>query len=140
MLSESNLIDQVNPFLENMPGAWSNPYPFDGYMNADDESEEMQDPSPACDVATTAGDKQIDWCKPGVPNCPMSRELEPTQKVNPDISYEDRGDISFGNDTSSKMIMMMMSSGTRKLDLQVLINCIIVLICIILAIKLTERL
>jgi hypothetical protein len=37
MLSESNLIDQVNPFLSNMPGAWSKPYQYDGYMKMEDD-------------------------------------------------------------------------------------------------------
>lgn len=134
MLSESDLIDQVNPFVDNMPGGWSKPYPFDGYLKLEDEPMDKEDPSPACDMATTAGDKQVDWCKTGEPNCPMSRELEPTQRVDPDISYEKRGDVPFGIDLGFKNIK------SQKLDTQFFINVSILLIAIILLIKLTERL
>ena len=60
---------------------------------------EKQEPSVACEIATTAGDKQVDWCnrKKRKPNCPMSRELEPTQKVDGDISYCARDGNVFGN-------------------------------------------
>jgi hypothetical protein len=132
MLSESDLIDQVNPFLSNMPGAWSKPYSPDGYMKIEDQDEE-EDESPACEMATTAGDKQIDWCKPGEPNCPMNRELEPTQRADPDISYSDRGDVPFGVDFGSKSL-------PKKMDTQFFINLIILLIFIVILIKLTERL
>ena len=135
MLSESDLIDQVNPFVDDMPGAWSKPYGFAGYMKLDEEPMLKEDPSPACDMATTAGDKQIDWCKPGEPNCPMSREVEPTQKVDADISYEDRGDVMIGTDLG---VVEFISS--RQLDRQFFINLIILLIFVIVLIKLTERL
>jgi hypothetical protein len=136
-MSDSDLIDQVNPFLTNMPGSWSQPYYFEGYMKMpdSDKEDECPSPSPACEMATTAGDKQIDWCKPGEPNCPMSRELEPTQKVDPDISYEDRGDIPFGIDFGVVKQVI-----PRKLNRQVVINLIILLIFIILLVKLTAKL
>ena len=136
MLSDSNLIDQVNPFLSNMPGAWSKPYQPDGYMKMEDESEYKEEPCPACEMATTAGDKQIDWCKPGVPNCPMNRELEPTQRADPDISYVDRGDIMFGAGFDTIKSIKF----PKKLDTQFFINLSILLIFIIIIIKLTERL
>ena len=133
MLSESNLIDQVNPFLSNMPGAWSNPYQFDSYMKMDDDKFQEQDESPACAIASSAGDKQVSWCKPGTPNCPMSRELEPTQRVDPDISYKDRGDVIIGSDLGE-------FGGTPAINKQFLINVILLLILIFIAIKLTEKL
>ena len=138
MLSESDLIDQVNPFLSNMPGAWSRPYPPDGYMKIEDQEDEdeEEDESPACEMATTAGDKQIDWCEPGEPNCPMNRELEPTQRADPDISYSARGDVPFGVDFGLKRSF----DAPKKLDTQFFINLIVLMFFIILLIKLTERL
>jgi hypothetical protein len=134
MLSESNLIDQVNPFLTNMPGAWSNPYPFAGGYNDPEEEEFLeQDESPACDIASSAGDNQVSWCKPGTPNCPMARELEPTQRVDPDISYKDRGDVIIGSDLGELV-------GTHTINAQFLINVILILVIIFIAIKLTEKL
>jgi len=128
MLSDSDIIDNVNPFVINPPGAWSNPYLFSGYMPIEDDKFKEQDPSPVCDIATTAGDKQIDWCKPGVPNCPMSRELEPTQRVDTDISYKDRGDMLFGED-----IMPV-----DKIDRKFFINILLLIFIIIMVFKLIE--
>jgi hypothetical protein len=134
MLSESNLIDQVNPFLSNMPGAWSNPYPFaGGYMNPEEEQFQEQDESPACDMASSAGDRQVSWCNPGTPNCPMARELEPTQRVDTDISYKDRGDVIIGSDLGTV-------TSSNKIDQQFIINIILLLIIIFIAIKLFEKL
>ena len=136
MLSESDLIDQVNPFVDEMPGAWSKPYGFASYMKLDDEPPLKEDPSPACEMATTAGDKQVDFCEPGEPNCPMSRELEPTQKVDSDISYEERGDIMFGTDLG----VIDLVTNTPTINKQFFINLVLLLIFIIILIKLTERL
>ena len=138
MLSDSDIIDKVNPYLDDMPGAWSAPYTFSGYMKLDEEPEVTQDPSPACDMASTAGDKQVDWCKPGEPNCPMSRELEPTQKVDSDISYKDRGDVMFGADLG--ISSMLKTSLPRKMDMQFLINVILLLMFLIFIIRLAGKL
>jgi hypothetical protein len=130
MLSDSDIIDNVNPFVDNPPGAWSNPYPFSGYMPLEEGEFQEQDPSPACEVATTAGDKQIDWCEPGVPNCPMSRELEPTQRADPDISYKERGDVLYGEEMASAPMF----------DKQFFINLLILILILVIFVKLTERL
>jgi hypothetical protein len=137
MLSESDLIDQVNPFVDEMPGAWSKPYGFASYMKLDDEPPLKEDPSPACEMATTAGDKQIDFCKPGEPNCPMSRELEPTQKADADISYEARDDVMFGTDLG---VVDLVTSSAPTINTQFFINLALLLIFVIILIKLTERL
>jgi len=92
-----NRIDPINTTISFPPGAWSAPYKYSIYETLPNELWETQDPSPACEIATTAGDHQIQWCKPGKPNCPMSRELEPTQHVNGDISYCNRDGDVFGN-------------------------------------------
>jgi hypothetical protein len=68
-----------------------------------------------------------------VPNCPMSRELEPTQRADPDISYAARGDVPFGQ-------LDQMVELPSKFDRQMLINIIALVIFIIILVKLTEQL
>ena len=85
MLDDANLIDQVNPFLVEPPGTWSRPYEF-GHEDPDKDTPAMWDApedSPACEETTPGRE----WCHPGAPNCPMRRALEPTQRVDPDITY-----------------------------------------------------
>jgi len=91
-----NRLDPINTTLVNPPGSFSAPYRFTTYQRLPYEMWKSQDPSPACDIAVTAGDRQISWCKPNKPNCPMSRNLEPTQRVDPDISYCARDGNVFG--------------------------------------------
>ncbi len=133
MMSDSDIIDNVNPFVDYPPGAWSNPYPFSGYMKLNEEPFKEQENTPVCDMATTAGDKQIDWCKPGVPNCPMTRYLEPTQRVDPDISYDERGDVPFGQ-------LEQMVEPPNGFNRQFLINIIVLVLFIIVLVKVTEQL
>ena len=92
-----NRLDPINTTLVNPPGASSAAYKYTTYEELPEEMWVKQEPSVACQIATTAGDKQIAWCKPGKPNCPMSRNLEPTQRVDPDISFCDRDGDGFGN-------------------------------------------
>jgi hypothetical protein len=92
-----NRLDPINTTLVNPPGARSAAYKYTTYQELPSEMWEKQEPSVACQIATTAGDRQVDWCKPGKPNCPMSRNLEPTQRVDTDISYCDRDGDVFGN-------------------------------------------
>jgi hypothetical protein len=128
MLSDSDIIDNVNPFVENMPGAWSKPYDFAHYKELKEPAFESGMEDPSCEIALTAGDKQIDWCQPRKPNCPMSRELEPTQRVDPDISYEKRGDVLYGvEDLATK------TSGTSLLNMSVLILIVLLLLIILLS-------
>jgi hypothetical protein len=133
MMSDSDIIDNVNPFVDYPPGAWSNPYPFSGYMKLKEEPFKEQENTPVCDMATTAGDRQIDWCEPGVPNCPMTRYLEPTQRVDPDISYDERGDEPFGQ-------LEQMVEPPNGFNRQFLINIIVLVLFIIVLVKVTEQL
>jgi hypothetical protein len=91
-----NRLNPVNTTLVNPPGAWSAPYKFGVNYPLPAEIWEAQDPSPACKIQTTAGDRQVDWCFPRKPNCPMSRELEPTQHVDGDMDYCARDGDVFG--------------------------------------------
>jgi hypothetical protein len=90
LIDDANLIDQVNPFLPEMPGTWSKPYGFSDASGTDKDEPaqwELSDESPACEDSLTGSDNQMQWCDPGKPNCPMRRALEPTQRVSPDITY-----------------------------------------------------
>lgn len=94
-----NRLNPINTTLSNPPGARSAPYKYTVYEPLTSEIWEKQEPSVACDIARTAGDKQAAWCarKTRKPNCPMSRNLEPTQRVDADISYCARDGDVFGN-------------------------------------------
>jgi hypothetical protein len=87
MMKIDNRLDPINTQLINPPGAWSAPYKFGTFKELPGELWESQDPSPMCELAQTAGDKTVDWCFPRKPNCPMTRELEPSQHVDADTTY-----------------------------------------------------
>ena len=99
MINDSELIDQVNPFLKEPPGAWSKPYQFslsstDGMTIKETPTWETNNKD-SCQTAATAGDNQVLWCSDIKPNCPIHRNLEPTQRADPDIDYpDDPGKIS----------------------------------------------
>jgi len=99
MMIYDNRLNPINTTLSNPPGARSAPYKYTVYEPLTSEIWEKQEPSVACDIARTAGDKQAAWCarKTRKPNCPMSRNLEPTQRVDADISYCARDGDVFGN-------------------------------------------
>lgn len=133
MLSNSDLIDNVNPYILDPPGAWSKPYEFGQYKELPDSPPEfnVQDKSPACSTMTTAGDKQLEWCQPRKPNCPMSRELEPTQRVDPDISYEDGVFVPVSEKT-----YILHSKSDPKIMFKILLILFIIIILLTLAEKL----
>ena len=96
MMSESDIIDQVNPFLDEPSGTWSKPYAFALSTEYVEEKPMWEEPTDkdSCNVAATAGDNQIAWCAENIrkPNCPLHRNIEPTQRVDKDIEYpEDPG-------------------------------------------------
>ena len=85
MLCDMNLINDINPFWANPPGAWSDPYPFakaggDDFLSVQDTIEK----SPICDWGVSAGNNTVTLCEPPFnfpkkKSCPMSRPLEPMQ-------------------------------------------------------------
>jgi hypothetical protein len=98
------LLNKINTFVVgkemSLPGAWSNPYPFDSH-SSDKETPEQGLPSeelsPICDGHIAAGDNTIALCKPTKPNCPMSRYLEPQRDINPGMWYYNRIKESVSN-------------------------------------------
>ncbi len=94
MLTEEQLIDNVNPFVVSefsLPGTWSEAMPFGKYTKPiKDDSKppcaveancETKD-SPICGYGITAGDRTIDMCRPSEPNCAMSRRLVPERNID----------------------------------------------------------
>ena len=85
MLSDKNLMNDINPFWANPPGTWSDPYPF-AKADGDDflSVQETIEKSPICDWGVTAGNNTVALCEPpfNFPkkvSCPMSRPLVPMQ-------------------------------------------------------------
>ena len=94
MLSDSNTINDFNPFVMgdfSLPGASRKPQEFDKFpLPVQEEKFPVDKNSPICDYGITAGDKTIDMCRPGKPNCPLSRPLLPGRNI-------DRGFTDFAN-------------------------------------------
>ena len=106
MLNDENLINDINPFQIEGPGAWRKPY---GFAPAAADKDKITCDSYGCSIAKQSGDQwepelenpECDWgitaqtngsldapsCrKPMNPiSCPMGRALEPTQEFIPDL-------------------------------------------------------
>ena len=98
IIDDANLIDQVNPFLPEPPGTWSRPYDFsdkEGVPAIELAQWDTEEQSPACGPYPDNRSRgYFALCEPTEPNCPMRRNLEPTQRVDPDIKYpEDPGNV-----------------------------------------------
>ena len=96
-VADFNLINKINPFVVgemNLPGTWSDPYPYAQYYldRKDSENKPIEcavEPScdtaksPICATEITAGDRTIDMCRPTKPNLPMCRPLYPERNIDP---------------------------------------------------------
>jgi hypothetical protein len=91
--NDAVLINKINTFVVgdqmSLPGAWSNPYPFESHSSHKESADKLssEEKSPICDGHISAGDNTIALCKPTPPNCPMSRYLEPQRDINPGMWY-----------------------------------------------------
>ena len=91
--NDAVLINKINTFVVgdqmSLPGAWSNPYPFESHSSHKESADKLssEKKSPICDGHISAGDNTIALCKPTPPNCPMSRYLEPQRDINPGMWY-----------------------------------------------------
>ena len=104
--ADSALIDNINPLVWvkefNLPGTWSDPYPYAEYVPEQTQVNSVPcavEPScdtaksPICDFGVSAGDGTIGMCMPTPPNCPMSRRLVPMRNIDPGMwvyNKEDR--------------------------------------------------
>lgn len=88
MLVDSNRLNKYNPYavqdIINMPGTVNASYTYTVDTPKDPQSiSSAIESSPLCSVGLTSGDKTIDFCNPGVPNCPMQRSLVPERIIDP---------------------------------------------------------
>ena len=92
MLSNINAINRINPFVIEGPGGWRKPYDFSPSESVEDvEPMWESDPElPGCEWGMTTADSSSwlkEQCKPpkNPVYCPMSRPLEPTREIIPDL-------------------------------------------------------
>ena len=94
--NDYNLLNKINPFVVgemNLPGTWSDPYPYaDYYLKRTVDESQIKcavepscdtSKSPICDTEITAGDRTIDMCRPTPPNLPMCRPWVPERLIDP---------------------------------------------------------
>lgn len=93
--NDFNFINKINPFVVgemNLPGTWSDPYPYADYYLKREKPTEIEcavepscdtSKSPICATEITAGDRTIDMCRPTPPNLPMCRPLVPERLIDP---------------------------------------------------------
>jgi hypothetical protein len=87
MLSDSNTINDFNPYVMgdfSLPGASRKPQEFDRHPLPQQVASDpfAAQPSVMCEYGITAGDKTIDMCRPGTPNCPLSRPFVPGRNID----------------------------------------------------------
>ena len=108
MLDDKNTMDDMNPFVDFMPGSSRQPHAFGKYTEPVDEPEEEPYKSPACDVVS----KNVG--RPGYreEECSLSRTLLPGRNINK--GFTNRGqyvDIEKAEKTgTSKNYIMKISS------------------------------
>lgn len=78
MLDDKNTMDDINPFVNFMPGTSRQPHAFGKYTTPEDEPEEEIYKSPACDVVS----KNVG--RPGYrkEECTLSRPLLPGRNID----------------------------------------------------------
>lgn len=78
MLDDKNTMDDMNPFVNFMPGSSRQPHAFGEYTGPVDEPEEEPYKSPACDVVS----KNVG--RPGYSSekCDLSRPLLPGRNID----------------------------------------------------------
>ena len=106
MLSDQNTLNDINPFVVGGPGAWRKPF---GFAPSAPDKDRITCDAYGCSIKTQSGDKwepklQQPACNWGINaqtngsldapscfppknpvSCPMSRALEPTQELIPDL-------------------------------------------------------
>ena len=121
-----------NPFLNNMPGTWSTPYPNEPPSVPPQNGESAlgdPEPSPICDWMTTMGDNTVSLCEPpyDLPkkvSCPMSRRLVPERNIDP-------GMWAYDNDEDTKK--------TKKPDFFIKIIAIFLILILVLQFSIRKK-
>ena len=119
MLDDKNTMDDMNPFVNFMPGSSRQPYAFGEYTGPVDEPEEEPYKSPACDVVS----KNVG--RPGYSSekCDLSRPLLPGRNI-------DKGFTNFESRFDIEKVKKAVKAGTNNNFIMNLIS----LLCLILLI------
>jgi len=122
MLNDKNTMDDMNPFVDFMPGSSRQPHAFGEYTEPVNEPEEEIYKSPACDVVS----KNVG--RPGYSSekCNLSRPLLPGRNIDKGFTnFESRFDIE-----KVKKAVKAVKAGTNNNFIMNLIS----LLCLILLI------
>ena len=119
MLDDKNTMDDMNPFVNFMPGSSRQPHAFGDYKPPVDEPEEEPYKSPACDVVS----KNVG--RPGYRSkkCDLSRPLLPGRNI-------DKGFTNFDSRIDMEKVKKAIKAGTNNNFIMNLIS----LLCLILLI------
>ena len=119
MLDDKNTMDDMNPFVNFMPGSSRQPHAFGKYTEPVDEPEEEPYKSPACDVVS----KNVG--RPGYrkEQCDLSRPLLPGRNI-------DKGFTNFESHINMEKVKKAVKAGTSNNFIMNLIS----LLCLILLI------
>ena len=119
MLDDKNTMDDMNPFVNFMPGSSRQPHAFGEYTEPVDEPEEEPYKSPACDVVS----KNVG--RPGYrkEQCDLSRPLLPGRNI-------DKGFTNFESHINMEKVKKAVKAGTNNNFIMNLIS----LLCLILLI------
>ena len=119
MLDDKNTMDDMNPFVNFMPGSSRQPHAFGEYTGPVDEPEEEIYKSPACDVVSK------NFGRPGYRSkrCDLSRPLLPGRNI-------DKGFTNFESRFDIENVKKAVKAGTNNNFIMNLIS----LLCLILLI------
>lgn len=119
MLDDKNTMNDMNPFVDFMPGSSRQPNAFGEYTGPVDDPEEEQYKSPACDVVS----KNVG--RPGYSSekCDLSRPLLPGRNI-------DKGFTNFESHINMEKVKKAVKAGTSNNFIMNLIS----LLCLILLI------
>ena len=119
MLDDKNTMDDMNPFVDFMPGSSRQPHAFGKHTPPVDEPEEESYKSPACDVVSK------NFGRPGYRSkrCDLSRPLLPGRNI-------DKGFTNFESRFDIENVKKAVKAGTNNNFIMNLIS----LLCLILLI------
>ena len=119
MLDDKNTMNDMNPFVNFMPGSSRQPHEFSKYTEPVDEPEEEPYKSPACDVVSK------NFGRPGYSSekCDLSRPLLPGRNI-------DKGFTNFESHINMEKVKKAIKAGINNNFIMNLIS----LLCLILLI------
>lgn len=86
LLSEEDAMNKLNPYVVfdfSLPGSVRQTPEFANHGKEVHGTRDVERMSPICDVASTSGDRTIDFCKGGrEPPCPLNRPVYPRRRVD----------------------------------------------------------